>query len=154
MPSFLQLEDLLTVSGMTPDIYYGWWQRDEEGRLVERGGVARHLTLLEGGTLNVNYASEAALRAAGVPEQEAGALIEARERGPLKGVGLASLGPEAARLPGGVPLGSGGSQAYTVRATAQLNGRPVRRTVAALIRFARDRSEPPIGVVRWYHTVN
>lgn len=152
-PSFLQLEDLLTVSGMTPDIYYGWWERNTEGRLAERGAVSRHLTLLEGGAINVNYASPAVLRAVGVPEGALLAILQARESRVIEDPGLlASLGVD--RLPGGLSLGAGGSNAYTVRATAQLKDRPVRRSVAALIRFGRDRSEPPIGVVRWYQTAN
>ena len=57
-------------------------------------------------------------------------------------------------LPGGVQLAVGGSPAYTVRATAQLYGRPVRRSVAALVRYGRDRTELPVGVVRWYQTAN
>ena len=149
-PSFLQLEDLLTVSGMTPEIYYGWWERDPEGRLVERGGASRHLTLLEGEMINVNYASPAVLGAMGVPEGVIAQLLEARERGVIEDLGKFGLGssPALAQLAGG------GSRAYTVRATAQLKDKPVRRSVAALIRFGKNRSEVPIGVVRWFQTAN
>ncbi|MBI3694224.1 MAG: hypothetical protein HY238_05215 [Acidobacteria bacterium] len=150
LPSFLQLEDLLTVSGMTPDIYYGWWDRDQ-GRLVERGGVSRYLTLLDGGSaVNVNYAAPAVLRAVGVPEGAIMAILEAREARVIDDAGRFGVGS----LAGGMALAGGGSAAYTVRATAQLKGRPVRRTVAALIRFGRDRFEPPLGVVRWYPAAN
>lgn len=148
MPSFLQLEDLLSVRGMTPELYYGWWDRTEEGRLVERGGVARHLTLLEDAGINANYASQQVLRAVGVPEDVLAMLIGAREGRILQDAGqLAPLGLGVA-LPGGAFLSAGGSAAYTVRATAQLRGRPARRTVAALIRS--NPAEAPVGVVRWY----
>lgn len=150
-PSFLQSEDLLSVPGMTPEIYYGWWERDERGRLVERGGLARYVTLLEGGYLNASYAAPVVMRAAGVPEGTIADLMRAREAGQMIAPDrLAAMGP----LPGGMQLASGGSAAYTVRATAQPAGRNTRRSVAALVRFGRDRSEPPLGVVRWYPTGN
>ncbi len=164
-PSFLQMEDLLKVPGMTPDVYYGWWEREQpapgpwppapgprpSGRLVERGGVARHLTLLGGGTMiNVNYASPAVLRAVGVPEGRILELLQTRETRVIEDFSQQG-GAEAA---GSVQLGAGGSNAYTIRATAQLKDRPVRRTVTALIRFGRNRSEPRLNVVRWYPTAN
>ncbi len=154
--SFLQMEDLLTVGGMTPDIYYGWWERDAEKRLVERGGVWRHLTQLEGYVVNVNYAAPAVLRAAGVPEGAVAAIVAARERevlvqpSQLAASGLDNLPP----LPGGMQLGFGGSSAYTVRATAQLNDRPARRSLAALVRYGRNPTEPALGVVRWHQAAN
>ena len=151
-PSFLQLEDLLTVSGMTPDIFYGWWERDGEGRLVERGGVARHVTVLDDAFLNVNYASPAVLRAIGLPEGAVIETLQARERQIIQ-----DASPMNAALSGlgaRVVLVGGGSRAYTVRATAQLKDRPVRRSVAALVRLGRNRTEPDVGVARWYQTAN
>ncbi len=145
-PSFLQLEDLLTVGGMTPQVYYGWWDRDGEGRLVQRGGFARHVTLLEGGVVNVNYASPAVMAAAGVPDGLIAEIVAVREAKILE------VAPQTGPLPEGMQLVAGGSSAYTVRATAQLTDRPVRRSVAALVRFGRNRMEPPLGVVRWYQT--
>lgn len=149
-PSFLQMEDLLKVPGVTPDVYYGWWERDREGRLVERGGVSRHLTLIGGNMINVNYASPAVLRAVGVPEGRLLELLQRREAGVIED--FYQQGGAAAA--GSMQLGAGGSNAYTIRATAQLQDRPVRRTVTALIRFGRNKTEPRLNVVRWYPTSN
>jgi general secretion pathway protein K len=145
-PSFLQLEDLLSVSGVTADVYYGWWTRDAGKRLVQLGGIARCLTLLDGGALNVNYAPPEVLRAAGVPDGALMAILQTRESTVIQDVARFGVGS----LAGGIQLVGGGSAAYTVRATAQLKNRPVRRSVAAVIRFGRDNTEPPLGVVRWY----
>jgi len=149
-PSFLQLEDLLKIGGLTREMYYGWWERDPEGRLVERGGLARHLTLIETGAVNVNYASAAVLRAAGVSEGDLAGLLQARESQVLDnfpGMGRA--------LAGGVYLSGGGSSAYTVRATARLaGGRPIERSVEVLVRFGKPRLEPPLGIVRWFPSAN
>lgn len=150
LPSFLQLEDLLTIPGMAPDIYYGFWERDPEGKLVERGGIARHLTVLDAGSINVNYASAAVLRAIGVPDGPVAAMLEARESRVIEDVARFGVGS----LPGGAALGGGGAAAYTVRATAQLNGRPVRRSVEALVRFGKNPNEPTLGIVRWYPVAN
>ena len=166
-PSFIQLEDLLTVPGVTADVFYGWWVRPgaplaprgaenifpgagPAGGLALRGGIAAHLTLLDGGAVNVNYASPEVLRAIGVPEGPLMNILQAREERVIENA--ASFG--AGVLPGGAQLVGGGSEAYTVRATAQLRGRPVRRTVAAVIRYGRDRFEAPLGIVRWYASGN
>ncbi len=166
-PSFIQLEDLLTVPGVTTDVFYGWWvspgaplapQSVENNspaagpavRLALRGGIASHLTLLDGGAVNVNYASPEVLRAIGVPEGPLMNILQAREGRVIENV--ASFG--AGVLPSGAQLVGGGSEAYTVRATAQLSGRPVRRTVAAVIRYGRDRFEAPLGIIRWYASGN
>jgi len=148
-PSFMQMEDLLKVPGMTPDLYYGWWERDPAGRLVERGGLARHLTLLGDAVLNVNYASPAVLRAAGVPDGRVAEILQLRQTRVIEDFSTGAIGAG-----GPMQLAGGGSRAYTVRATAQLRDRPVRRTVGALIRFGRPKVEPPLGVVRWYPTAN
>lgn len=157
LPSFLESEDLLTVSGMTPDVYYGWWERgpapegapEGAGRLLRRGGIAEDLTMLDGGAVNVNYASPAVLRAVGVPEGPLQSILAQRQGGPIKNVAAFGVGS----LTGGA-LAAGGSQAYTVRATAQLNGRPVRRTVAAVVRYGRDRTEASLGIARWFPSGN
>lgn len=155
LPSFLEAEDLLAVNGMTPDVYYGWWERGPApegapagaGLLLRRGGIAEDLTMLDGGSVNVNYASPAVLRAVGVPDGPLQSILAQRQGGPIKTMAF-NVGSVS------VPLGAGGSQAYTVRATAQLNDRPVRRTVAAVVRYGRDRTEPPLGIVRWFPSGN
>ena len=145
--SLQQLEDILTVPGMTPDIFYGWWERNPAGRLLERGGVMRHLTARPGTSLNVNYASPQVLLAAGVPDGLVADLVAKREIRPLDYSQL----PASAALPSGETLTAGASQAFTVRATALLKRRPVRRTATALVRLGRQ-NEPAVGAVRWRQT--
>jgi len=144
--SLQQLEDILTVPGMTPDIFYGWWERNPAGRLLEKGGVMRHLTTRPGTSLNVNYASPQVLLAAGVPDGLVAELVARREVRPLD---FGQLPATASMLPSGATLTVGGTaQVFTVRATALLKRRPVRRTATALVRLGRE-NEPPVGVVRW-----
>ena len=42
---FEHLEELLLVKGITPELFYGWMERDRDGRLVRRGGLRRALTV-------------------------------------------------------------------------------------------------------------
>jgi hypothetical protein len=147
--SFQQPEDLLSVNGMTPDILYGWWVRGPEGRLIERGGLVRHLTMRPSQMINVNHASPEVLLAAGVPDGLVAELLARREARPLENLSELPAGV-AGPLPSGTQLMAGSSGGFTVRATAELKRRPVRRTVTAQVRLARDPSEPPVGVVRWY----
>src|SRR5262249_31467204 len=37
--SFEEIEELLALKGMTPDLYYGSYDRDQSGRLFRRGGL-------------------------------------------------------------------------------------------------------------------
>ena len=134
------------VPGMSPDVYYGWWERDAEGRLGLRGGLWQHVTVVDEAGINVNYASPQVLRAAGVPDGPLMGILQARESQVIEDAARFGAGS----LPGGMSLTGGGSSAYTVRATAQLNGRPTRRTVAALVRYGKNPNEPPVGIVRWY----
>jgi type II secretory pathway component PulK len=143
--SLQQLEDILTVPGMTPDIFYGWWERNPAGRLLEKGGVLRHLTTRPGLSLNVNYASPQVLLAAGLPDGLVAELVARREIRPLD---YSQLPAAATMLPSGATLTITASQSFTVRATALLKRRPVRRTATALVRLGGD-NEPPVGVVRW-----
>jgi general secretion pathway protein K len=42
---FARIQELLLVKGITPEILYGWIERDEAGRLWRHGGLARLLTV-------------------------------------------------------------------------------------------------------------
>src|SRR6185369_16609408 len=105
----------------------------------------RHLTTRPGLSLNVNYASPQVLLAAGLPDGLVAELVARREIRPLD---YSQVPAAATMLPSGATLTITASQSFTVRATALLKRRPVRRTATALVRLGGD-NEPPVGVVRW-----
>ncbi len=156
-PSIQEVEELLAVPGVTPDLLWGGYREDENGRLVRFEGLAGNLTTRGGGRINVNYASREMLLASGMSPNAVGALEEIRRDRPLTqdDPEMGALGQQGqqAQQEGGVQLGLGGqTQAYTLRATAELTGGRARRTVAALVEVGGGVGPDPIRIVRWYDT--
>jgi general secretion pathway protein K len=78
--SLEELEEILLIPGMTPDIFYGRYDHDPSGRLIPRGGLRDCLTVWgAAGKIDVNTAPPVLLEALGIPPQTV-ALISARLR--------------------------------------------------------------------------
>jgi general secretion pathway protein K len=152
--SFEEIEELLSVKGITPDLYYGTFVRDttmNPPQLVARGGLKDCLSVYGSfGALDVNGAAPAAMAAMNVPQDLINAVVARRPF--LKAKDFAEFmqgnngGAQALRM--------GGNQMFTLRATARLklaNGAysDLRRTVAATVDF-RVNGDPPVVVLRWY----
>lgn len=150
--SIQELEELLTIPGVTAAMFYGSYRETPAGKLVRMGGLAENLTTRGGAAVNVNYASPELLLAAGVPEAFVAEIVAARRLRPLRAgdPGMADL----AGMGGEIRLGAtGGSLAYTLRATAELGEGRARRTVAAMVEQGVTGEGPdPIRIVRWYGT--
>jgi general secretion pathway protein K len=151
--SFRETEELLLVRGMTPELYYGSYERDPQGQWRPVGGLADCVTVYgDAGSVDVNAAPPAVLAAVGLPPDTVELLVRARREQPLRS--LQSLG--AMRIPDEVlaRLGIGGSSIYTVRATARVRTpegglSDAARSVGATVSF--DGAGPEIGyqVLRW-----
>lgn len=154
--SFEEIEELLLVRGMTPELYYGGYERDTEGRLRQRPGLRDCLSVYgSGDAVNVNSAEPALMIALGVSAETAAAIADLRRRMPFRTMEqLALLG--GAALPRMKRLTIGGSSFYTIRSTARLrlpDGRlsDLQRTVAATVKyFTKPGFDPPIQILRWY----
>ena len=135
--SFQEIEDILTMPGVTPEMYYGNYITDSTGHLYPRGGLRDCLSVWgsPAGPFDVNAASPALLVAFGASEDGAQRLVERRKQAPFRDIGEASgfLGPNAGRFR------VGGNTIYTLRATARMrlpNGQPseVTRTASAVVK--------------------
>jgi general secretion pathway protein K len=158
--SFEEIEELLLVRGMTPELFYGTYDRAPEGqagpRLIPRGGL-RECVSAHGATdqFDVNTAAPAVLAAAGVPPDVIAAIVRQRRLAPLtrqQVSGLAGGGPWAGKLR------VGGNSMFTLRATARLrlgNGNlsDLRRSVGALVKLKPKNSDAPYHILRWYDTM-
>jgi hypothetical protein len=146
--SFQELEELLAVPGITPDMLYGTYARNRQGQLARVGGLYRHLTVFGSQMIDANYASPVVLRAAGLAEGTISGIMQIRAARPLQPQdGLSGIAQQVGPLRLGVVAGS---RAFTLRATARLHqGRGVR-TVAAMVRMAQLPTDPPIRLVRWH----
>lgn len=153
--SFEQIEELLLVRGMTPELFHGAMVRDPQARLVPRGGL-KHCVSVYGTTsqVDVNTAPPAVLAALGLSPAGVESVLAARTAQPIRAhEQLAALG--LGREPGFGRLGIGGRSVFTLRATARLRlpdaelGE-VRRSVAATVRLTGRGVGRPYEVLRWH----
>ena len=152
--SFEETEELLLVKGITPDLYYGGYNRDAEGRLVPRTGL-KDCVSVYGATdrFDVNTAPPPVLGALGIPPDAVAAIVARRRVQPFQNVqqvtDFATGGPGFGRLR------VGGNSIFTLRSTARVrlaNGQisDLRRSVAAMVKFMPPEYETRIQVLRWY----
>lgn len=147
--SIQELEELLNVPGMTPELYYGGYRETADGELERVSGLRELLTVRGSGVVDVRYAPAPLLLAGGLPQSAIEQIQEIRRLRPLTPDDAAALGLD--NLNGPVRLGlGGGAAAYTLTATATLNGNRAKRSVAALVEQAQVAGPDPIRVVRWY----
>jgi general secretion pathway protein K len=156
--SFEEIEELLLVQGMTPDIYYGSYESvpDCTGstRLVPRGGLNDCVSVFGGSSgFDVNSAAPAVLATIGLPPDLVAEIVRRRQAAPLRQEDLGRLlqmvGPAAGRLR------IGGNSIFTIRATARLrlsNGQfsDMKRTVAAMVKMMPAGYDAPYHILRWY----
>jgi general secretion pathway protein K len=155
--SFQEIEELLLVKGVSPDIYYGTYApATEQGgpRLTPRTGLADCLSVFGSrDRFDANTAPPAVLAAVGLSADDISALLERRRTAPLTREDLMgflnSIGSPGARLR------VGGNSIFLIRATAQprlANGAisDLKRTVAARVKYMPTSYDSPIHVLRWY----
>jgi general secretion pathway protein K len=156
--NFQDVEELLSVKGVTPDLFYGAWQPTPEGsaqRMAVRNGL-RDCVSVYGSTdqVDANTAVPAVLAAVGVPPEGVPAIVRERRAQPfVTADDLARIAPIAG--PGFARLRVGGKTMFTLRSTARLrlaNGplSDMRRTVAALVKFTPLNNHTPPRILRWY----
>jgi general secretion pathway protein K len=163
--SLQEIEELLLVRGVTPDLFYGSETRDAQGKLVPHAGLRDCLSVYGStGSFDVNAVEPAVMQAIGIPPDVAAAIYALRKTSPI--LEMRQLAPFRSQGPGVARLGMerlipNTAFAVTLRATAQLklsNGQlsDVHRTVSELVMFLDQNSElrkpgqPPYHVLRWY----
>jgi general secretion pathway protein K len=150
--SFQELEEILLVPGMTPELFYGHYNRNDSGRLIPQGGLRDALTVYgSGGSVDVNSAPPALLLSIGIGADVVDQIIARR---PFKSID--EVTPLVGSSPAVSRLQVGGNSIWTLRATAGLklpNGKlgDLRRSVAAIVKyFDKPRAEQPYQILRWY----
>jgi general secretion pathway protein K len=151
--SFEEIEELLLVRGVTPELFYGNFVSDAEGRLYARGGLRDAVTVWGLNSLfDVNTASPALLESLGVPPDGIALIVQRRMSQPFRNMGeVAQLGVAAPRM------GVGGNLIWTLRATARLNtssgvASDLVRTSSAVVKLLDRRAnfQMPVHVLRYY----
>lgn len=149
--SFEQIEDLMSVAGVTPELFYGGYARSPEGGLVRRAGLRDCLSVFSSGRqFDINTVQPAVMAAVGVPPAAAEAIVQLRRQQPITDFRRVAplLGPAAVRFR------MGGDNIYTLRATARLRGARggpggVRRTVAMTVQLRSPVSPEGFRVLAW-----
>jgi general secretion pathway protein K len=135
--SFQEIEELLYVRGVTPEIFYGNYTADDSGRLFSQGGLRDCLSVWGSlGPFDVNTASPTLMQAMGVPHDAAVAAAAQRVLAPID-----STEKLNAFVPPGLRISfNSGSFMYTLRATGRLRRQDgsfsdASRTSAAVVRL-------------------
>jgi general secretion pathway protein K len=157
--SIQEIEELLQVRGITPDIFYGSYVPAPEGssngpRLQARPGLIDCFSVF--GTkdrVDVNTAQPAVLAAIGLTPMAVNAVLERRRVEPFTEKSLGDF-LQMIDAPGAL-LRVEGNSIVTMRATARLrtgNGQlsDMRRTVGAQVKYMPPGYDSPIHILRWY----
>jgi len=155
--SFQEIEELLLVRGMTPELFYGGYRHNDEGSPLPFGGLRDCLSVYGSlGPFDINTVRPQLLQALGIPPDGVAAILDRRSRGVIKNVGdLGRISGEegASRL--GVADANSGT-IWTLRATARArlaSGQlsPVQHSTSAMVKFLKfGESIPPWQIMRWY----
>ncbi len=159
--SFQQLEEVLLVRGMSPELFYGYYGAGADGSRVWHPGLRDCLTTLgaPGAVFDVNSVTAPLLASLGAAPNSINQLILQRNRAPIRTVAeVQGVFPEEILS----HLSVGGGGALTLRATARVrlpNGgfSDLKRTVSALVRLPSNAAGAPLPdprhpytIVRWY----
>jgi general secretion pathway protein K len=153
--SLEEIEELLLVKGMTPELFHGGWARDTQGRLVPKPGLKDCLSVYGStGAVDVNYAAAPVLATVGVSPAVIPPLIERRHAQPFRHPQQLAEFMQSAG-PGGGRLAIGGGKVFTLRSTAGLRRSDggysdLRRTASAMVKLNDWGVTPPFEVLRWY----
>ena len=160
--SFQEIEELLSVRGVTPELFYGTYVPAQgtpgagQTRLIRRSGLVECLSVYGSSTqIDANTADPAVLAALGMTPDGIQLLLQQRRTTALDPAGLAQLQPMLG--PAGGSLRLEGNSILTIRATARVrlaNGQlsDMRRTVAAQVKYTPRGFDSPIHILRWYDT--
>lgn len=150
--SFQEIEELLFVRGVTPELFYGNFVSTADGSTYATGGLRDALSVRGSlGPFEINSVSPAVLQMLGASPGAIQQLLAQRAVRPLSSVGA---GPNLGAASG--QLSVNGIQVWTIRATARLqnpDGTPsdVVRTASATVKYFPDNEHftQPVHVLRF-----
>ncbi|HTB20020.1 MAG TPA: hypothetical protein VK708_17985 [Bryobacteraceae bacterium] len=152
--SLQEIEELLLVRGITPDLFYGSYTRDADGKLIPHDGLRDCLSVFGAfGALDVNAVAPEVMVAVGVAPETAAAIVALRKMEPIRNMGQLAAFGNGGKGMGRLGMSSG--NIVTLRATAYLrlpNGQlsDLHRTVSAMVKLLGPEWNPPFHILRWY----
>ncbi|MFN3322770.1 MAG: general secretion pathway protein GspK [Bryobacteraceae bacterium] len=155
--SFEEIEEVLMVQGMTPELFYGTYERTPDGQLAPRAGLRDCLSVYGGVTgFDVNTVQPAVMAAMGMSPDLISAIVSMRQVAPISHPQLGAIRQSS---PAAGHLMIGGGAITTVRATARLrladgSYSDIRRSVSAMVKFIEAGGDKPYHVLRWYESAS
>ena len=158
--SLQEIEELLSVRGITPELFYGTYVPSQgepgqgQARLIRRSGLVDCLSVFGSKSqVDANTADPAVLAAIGLAPDVIQMLLQQRRAAPLTAERLTQMLP--ALGPAGPLLRLEGNSIITLRATARVrlaNGQlsDMKRTVAGVVKYMPGGYSTPIHILRWY----
>jgi general secretion pathway protein K len=152
--SFEEIEEVLLIKGMTPELFYGTYAPDGGGGLVPRGGLRDCLTVFGADNgIDINTAEPAVLQSLGLAPGAVAAIVNQRQNMPFREPGQVTPYSQSGG-PGVHKLRIGGNSIFTFRATARLrlpDGRfsDIRKTVTSTVKFLPTGFDQPFHILRW-----
>jgi general secretion pathway protein K len=149
------IEELLLVRGVTPDYFYGRYEKGPDGAPVYRIGLARLLTVYSTrGQVNVNHAPlPVLLSIPGIPEDAARAIYEQRKIRPFR-----NIAEMRNSIP--FPVGTWGAQlttaqtgVFTLTAEAREENSKARRVIRTIISLSPG-AKAPYRTLYWNENVS
>lgn len=155
--SMQQIEDLLSVAGVTPELFYGRYERTPQGAAARRAGLRDCLTVFSvGGLVDINTAEPEVMIALGAPPQGAMEVAALRRRSPIVQAQMPALAPMLGPAAG--QLGFGTGNIFTLKATARPRRQDgklsdLRRSVAMTVRLPAN-TPSGVRVLRRYENAS
>lgn len=152
--SFQEIEELLLIQGVTPDLFYGGYAHNAQGTLVAHAGIKDGLSVYGSpGPIDPNTAPASVMVAIGISPDAAAAIVALRNVAPI--TSMDQLAPFRDSGPGFSRLALNTGSVVTLRSTAWLRradgqASELRRSVAATVKFLGFQYNPPYHVLRWY----
>lgn len=148
---FRSVEELLEVPGVTPELFYGHYARQDDGKFVRQPGLVDCLTVdSRSSQININYAPYPVLLVMTDSDRKlSDAIVAARESKPINSVSeLTSEFP----VSGGAASGNLATQSsgrFTLLATGRGRGGIVARIQAVVDVAPPAGSSGPFDMLRW-----
>jgi general secretion pathway protein K len=149
--SLQQIEELLSLPAMTPELFYGRLERARDGSWLPRAGLRDCLTV-NGETMafDANSVQPAVLLAAGMPPALVAQLVAMRRQGPITVQRLAESRELFGDAAGLLTIGMGDT--VTLRATARVwlpDGKlsALRRTATRTVILPDEKGQRPFRVL-------
>ncbi|HVT93664.1 MAG TPA: hypothetical protein VHD76_12520 [Bryobacteraceae bacterium] len=152
--SFEEIEELLLVRGMTPEIFYGGFRPGPDGTLVPFGGLKDCVSVYGSvSEFDVNTVQPAILSMLGVSGGSIHELLAMRAVRAIPSAGVVGGLLAGSRANGKLVIGGG--TITTLKATARMrlpDGKlsDMSRTVSAMVKMLPSQWDPPFHILRWY----